>query len=68
MNRKDFKQYRSTAVTDPRFSDPVFDVNRMKENRCPHCNRLLFKGDFEGVIEIKCPMKDCREIISIKQL
>jgi phage FluMu protein Com len=26
----------------------------MKEYRCPVCKKLLFKGLFDGVIEIKC--------------
>lgn len=26
----------------------------MNEIRCPHCNKMLLKGNFKGVIEIKC--------------
>lgn len=33
----------------------------MKEFRCPHCNKLLFKGNFKGKIEIKCGK--CKHIL-----
>ena len=26
----------------------------MKEYRCTECNKLLFKGNFTGIIEILC--------------
>ena len=26
----------------------------MQEFRCKKCGRLLYKGDYKGVIEIKC--------------
>jgi phage FluMu protein Com len=32
----------------------------MKEYRCNKCNKLLFKGNFEGKIEIIC--NRCKEI------
>ena len=35
----------------------------MQEYRCPHCNKLLFKGNFKGTIEIKCPK--CKKIVKI---
>ena len=35
----------------------------MKEQRCPECKKLLFKGDFTGRIEIKCPK--CKNILVI---
>ena len=33
----------------------------MKEVRCPHCKKLLFKGNFKGNIEIKCDK--CKNIV-----
>jgi phage FluMu protein Com len=36
----------------------------MKEIRCPKCNQLLFKGNVEGDIEIKCIR--CKQIIKLE--
>lgn len=36
----------------------------MKEYRCTECNKLLFKGNFAGIIEILC--NRCKKIIVIK--
>jgi len=36
----------------------------MKEYRCTECNKLLFKGNFTGIIEILC--NRCKKIIVIK--
>ena len=36
----------------------------MKEYRCTECNKLLFKGNFSGIIEILC--NRCKKIIEIK--
>ena len=33
---------------------------RMKEYRCKHCNKLLFKGKYFGIIEILC--NRCKKI------
>lgn len=27
----------------------------MKDIKCTQCNKLLLKGEFTGVIQIKCP-------------
>lgn len=35
----------------------------MKEYRCGMCNKLLFKGNFIGTIEILC--NRCKKIIEI---
>lgn len=35
----------------------------MKEYRCTECNKLLFKGNFTGMIEILC--NRCKKIIVI---
>ena len=35
----------------------------MKEYRCDMCNKLLFKGNFTGTIEILC--NRCKKIIEI---
>ena len=35
----------------------------MKEYRCNKCNKLLFKGNFTGMIEILC--NRCKKIIVI---
>lgn len=35
----------------------------MNECRCPHCKRLLFKGNFKGIIEIKC--YKCKKIVKL---
>jgi len=34
----------------------------IKEYRCPKCHKLLFKGKYVGVIEIrcKCCKKNCK--------
>jgi len=31
--------------------------------RCSHCNKLLFKGDFKGVVEIQCTR--CKKLIKV---
>lgn len=36
----------------------------MKEYRCNKCNKLLFKGNFTGIIEILC--NRCKKVIEIK--
>ena len=35
----------------------------MQEHRCTNCNKLLFKGDFKGVVEIQCPR--CKKLIKL---
>ena len=35
----------------------------MKEYRCNNCNKLLFKGNFKGIIEILC--NRCKKVIEI---
>lgn len=35
----------------------------MKEFRCKNCNKLLFKGNFTGIIEICC--NRCKKIVKI---
>ncbi len=37
----------------------------MKEYRCNKCNKLLFKGNFTGIIEILC--NRCKKIIEINE-
>ena len=37
----------------------------INEIRCPHCKKLLLKGNFTGVLEIKC--NKCKNIIKIKK-
>ncbi|WP_218964002.1 Com family DNA-binding transcriptional regulator [Bacillus toyonensis] len=37
----------------------------MKEYRCTHCNRLLLRGNYRGIIEIKC--NKCKEMVIIKE-
>jgi phage FluMu protein Com len=37
----------------------------VKEWRCPHCGKLLFKGDFVGLIEIRCDRGTCREWVTL---
>lgn len=66
MNRKEFKEICSNAVDDPKYQGKVIQVNLDSQVRCPHCNRMFFKGDFLGAIEIKCP--DCKQIVSLRQL
>lgn len=34
----------------------------MKEHRCK-CNKLLFKGNFTGIIEIMCPR--CKKMVKV---
>ena len=36
----------------------------MKEYRCTECNKLLFKGNFTGIIEILC--NRCKKVIETK--
>lgn len=36
----------------------------MKEHRCENCNKLLFKGTYEGTIEILCTR--CKKLNIIK--
>lgn len=38
-----------------------------QEQRCPHCNRLLFKGRYE-LLEIKCPKCGTVQIFSAERL
>jgi hypothetical protein len=68
MNRKDFKKHKSKAITSKKYKGSVIQVNLDTKVRCPHCNYLFFKGDFKGAIQIKCPMKDCKELTNIEQL
>jgi phage FluMu protein Com len=35
----------------------------MNDIRCFNCKKLLFKGNFKGIIEIKCDK--CKKIITI---
>lgn len=32
----------------------------MKEYRCKACKKLLGKGKFIGIIELKCKNRDCK--------
>lgn len=36
----------------------------MEEHRCPFCNKLLFKANFIGKIEIQCTR--CKKINNIE--
>ena len=68
MNRKDFRKHKSRALTIEKYKGSVIEVNQDAQVRCPYCNYLFFKGDFRGAIQIKCPMKDCKELVNIRQL
>lgn len=68
MNRRDFRKYQSKAITIEKYKGSVIQVNLDAQVRCPYCNHLFFKGDFKGAIQIKCPMKDCKELVNIEQL
>jgi len=37
----------------------------MKQNRCPYCNKLLYKGEIIEV-EIKCPR--CKKLVYFRLL
>lgn len=37
----------------------------MKEYRCKHCNKLLFKGKYFGIIEILC--NRCKQLNKIEE-
>jgi phage FluMu protein Com len=41
------------------------EEKQLKEQRCKRCNRMLFKGDFNGTIESKC--NKCKEINVINE-
>jgi len=68
MNRKDFRKHKSKALRLEKYKGSVIKVNENTLVRCPYCNYLFFKGDFKGAIQIKCPMKDCKELVNIEQL
>jgi uncharacterized protein (DUF2225 family) len=68
MNRKEFKKHKSKALTIERYKGSVIDVDMDSKVRCPHCNYMFFKGTFKGAIQIKCPMKDCKEMVNIQML
>jgi len=68
MNRKDFRRLESKALTLDKYKGSVIEVDLDTLVRCPYCNYLLFKGQFMGAIQIKCPVKDCKELITIQML
>jgi hypothetical protein len=68
MNRKDYRKHKSKALRLEKYKGSVIKVNEDALVRCPFCNYLFFKGDFKGAIQIKCPMKDCKELVNIEQL
>lgn len=37
----------------------------INEVRCKKCNKLLFKGNFNGVVEIKC--SKCKNILKVEK-
>lgn len=37
----------------------------LEEKRCPVCKKLLFKGKFKGVVEIKC--RNCKQISKFEE-
>lgn len=42
----------------------VGQISELAAFRCPHCNRLLFKGWIQYV-EIKCPKCGCVQAVSV---
>jgi hypothetical protein len=68
MNRKDFRKYESKAIQIEKYKGSVIEVNQDALVRCPYCNYLFFKGEFKGAIQIKCPMKECKELVNIQMI
>jgi len=48
----------------------VIPVETEKENRCPDCHRLLFKGRLApgSRIEVKCPREGCKQMVTIASM
>jgi phage FluMu protein Com len=36
----------------------------MEKHRCPHCDKLLYEGDFIGEVKTKCDR--CKRMVTVK--